>query len=181
MKDIFDKDFKEISVTETVAMTGGLIAGTLLSSFTHKLELIPGLFVLLPGFLALKGNIHGSLASRLSSALHMGHIKVYKFDSILIQNIAASLVLSILISLILGGTAYGMTIAFFKINNINILWLSVIAAFIANIIMLPVTIITLFWVFNKGFDPDNIMGSYITTVGDIVAVMSILLAIGMIT
>jgi mgtE-like transporter len=181
MKDIFDKDFKEISITETMAMTGGLIAGTLLSSFTHKLELIPGLFVLLPGFLALKGNIHGSLASRLSSSLHLGNIKAYQFNKILVQNIAASLSLSLLISLVLGGAAFGMTLLVFKIYNLNILWLSVIAAFISNMIMLPVTVITLFWVYNKGLDPDNIMGSYITTIGDIVAVLAILFAISMLT
>src|SRR3989338_11706985 len=73
---LFDKDFKEITVTQFVSLTGGLMAGTILSTFSNNLLIVPGLFVLYPGFLALKGEIHGSLSARLSSALHIGDVKV---------------------------------------------------------------------------------------------------------
>src|SRR3989338_6201567 len=73
---LFDKDFKEITATQFVSLTGGLMAGTILSTFSNNLLIVPGLFVLYPGFLALKGEIHGSLSARLSSALHIGDVKV---------------------------------------------------------------------------------------------------------
>ncbi len=190
---IFDRDFKEITVTQFISLTGGLIAGTILSTFSNNLLIVPGLFVLYPGFLALKGEIHGSLSARLSSALHIGDIKVVssKIDNskavsnkdktktrhILFDNTVASLLLGLFVSIILGIVAYSITYFIFKINNPDIIMLSVLAATIANIIMVPFTIYSTLWVYKQGYDPDNIMGSYITTVGDVVGIISLLIGI----
>lgn len=38
------------------------------------LETFPGLLVLIPGAIGMRGNIFGSFASRLSTALHIGII-----------------------------------------------------------------------------------------------------------
>lgn len=189
---LFDKDFKEITVTQFVSLTGGLIAGTILSTFSNNLLLIPGLFVLYPGFLSLKGEIHGSLAARLSSALHIGNIKVSgnkensrkitpkdrkKTSYILFENIVASLLLGLFVSIVLGIVAYSVTYLFFKINNPDIILLSLISAIIANLVMVPFTILSTLWVYKHDYDPDNIMGSYLTTVGDVVGVLSLLIGI----
>ncbi|MBI2136547.1 magnesium transporter [Candidatus Woesearchaeota archaeon] len=198
---LFDKDFKEITVTQFVSLTGGLMAGTILSTFSNNLLIVPGLFVLYPGFLALKGEIHGSLCARLSSALHIGDVKVAvnainngknnntastreishkdkkKTRHILFDNIVASLLLGIFVSIILGIAAYAVVYFIFKINNPEIILLSVLAATIANIVMIPFTIYSTLWVYKHGYDPDNIMGSYITTVGDVVGVLSLIVGI----
>ncbi len=195
---LFDKDFKEITVTQFVSLTGGLMAGTILSTFSNNLLIVPGLFVLYPGFLALKGEIHGSLSARLSSALHIGDVKVAatsgegnkivttrvishkdkaKTRHILFDNIVASLLLGLFVSILLGIAAYTIVYFIFKINNPDIILLSIIAATIANIVMIPFTIYSTLWVYKHGYDPDNIMGSYITTVGDVVGVLSLVVGI----
>ena len=180
--EIFAKDFKEIAVSEFISISAGLPAGIMLAAFTDKILLVPGLFVLLPGFLALKGNIHGSLSSRITSALNLGKIKptVNKND-FLTENLFASIILSLFLSFLIGFVAYGITYFVFHINNIKIIWLSVIAAILANTILLPVTILSIFWLYKHGYNPDNIMGAYITSIGDVVSVISLLLAILIIT
>ena len=64
---VIDKDFFEISVSELISVTGGIIAGIFLLGLIDKLSLIPGLLILLPGFLEMHGNISGSLTGRLVS------------------------------------------------------------------------------------------------------------------
>jgi mgtE-like transporter len=173
------KDFLEILSGELIAVTGGLLAGLSLAIFKDKLLLIPGLFILLPGLLEMRGNISGSLAARIGSALHLGTLSANaKYNNkIIVRNIFASFLLVIFVSLVLGSLAYVATLIFFKIQFIEIIYISVFAAIFSNIILLPLTIKTSLWLYKKGHDPDNIMGPYITTIGDVVCILAILLAI----
>ncbi|MDD4249506.1 MAG: divalent cation transporter, partial [Methanosarcina sp.] len=59
---------------ELMATVGGVIAGIILSGMTSELEMIPGLIVIYPGLLGLRGNISSTLGSRLGRAIHMGLI-----------------------------------------------------------------------------------------------------------
>ena len=101
-KRVIDKDFKEIFTSEFFSVTGGLLAGIFLLVLVNKLELIPGLFILLPGFLEMHGNIFGSLAARLGALLHTKHIKPkFEHNKILYINIFSSILLLIIVSLFL--------------------------------------------------------------------------------
>jgi len=166
------REFEEIFVSEFVSVTGGVLAGFLLAQATNRLEMIPGILILMPGFLQMRGNISGALAARLSTALHMGWLK--KHPGILRSNIVASSVLAIVLSAFLGFVAYLATLVFFQINYLKIILVALIAGIISNFIMIPITTKTTLWLFRKGHDPDNIMGPYITTMGDILSVVSLL-------
>ncbi|MBI4145427.1 magnesium transporter [Candidatus Woesearchaeota archaeon] len=172
------EDFKEMLVAELVSMTGGIAAGTILAFYTDKLALIPGLFILMPGFLAMRGSISASLAARISAALHL-HKKSAERERSYFgkQNVHASFLLAIVTSFILGIVAYAGTRLIFNVDSPAILLISVIAAFISNVLMIPITFATTVWLFKKGYDPDNIMGPYITTIGDVVSILSLLTAI----
>jgi mgtE-like transporter len=175
------KDFTEIMFGQILSITGGLIAGSLLAFFTGQISLIPGLFVLLPGFLGMRGNIAGSLSSRLSSALHLGSLNVKNRDDEMVkENFYASFFLVIFVSLFLGLLAYWSVYFFFGIDSWQIVYVALIAAVITNLILLPLSIRTCFWLYEKGYDPDDIMGPYVSTVGDVVGVLSILIAIGVV-
>ncbi|HQP71774.1 MAG TPA: magnesium transporter MgtE, partial [Methanoculleus sp.] len=52
------------------------VAGIYLGSVRENLLLIPGLMVLLPSIIHIRGSIAGVLASRLSSAMHLGEFSV---------------------------------------------------------------------------------------------------------
>lgn len=173
-----DRNFKEIFSSQLVSIIGGLIAGTILGLYLEKLILIPALFVILPGFLEMKGNIAGSLASRLSSGLFLGIIKPNKPNKHIIKgNVFASFLLAIIVSFALGILGLFFTYLVFHKLAWNLVLIPVIAGILANLIEIPLTLSATFYFFKKGHDPNNIMGPFITSTGDVVSVISLLIAV----
>jgi mgtE-like transporter len=171
------REFEEILFSEFFSVTGGVLAGTLLAHALDKIALIPGILILLPGFFAMRGNISGTLAARLGAALHLGLLRHRGAQRFLKTNERASFALGVLASLFLGTVAYTGTWLFFGINAPRIILLAAVAGIISNLIMIPVTARLTLWLFKRGHDPDNVMGPYITMIGDIVSIISVLLAV----
>lgn len=175
---IFDKNFSEIFSSQIVSIMGGLIAGTLIAIYTNKLLLIPGMLILLPGFLEMRGNISGSFASRLSSGLFLGLIDPNKYKTKIIRgNLISSFSLAIFVSLILGLIAFIFNYFILHALTFNIILLPLIAGIIANAIEIPLTLVTTFYLFKKGHDPNNIMGPFVTSTGDITSILALLIAL----
>lgn len=172
------KDFGEMLSGEFISVTGGLLAGTMLAFATNQIALLPGLFILLPGFLEMRGNISGTLAARLGSGLWTGALRPrVRRNRILRGNLVADVFLAIAVSFVLGLVAYAASALLFGIYNIALIYVAVIAGVLSNIIEIPATVLVTFWLFRHGHDPDNIMGPYITTIGDIISVIALLAAI----
>jgi mgtE-like transporter len=177
-RGVVDKDFKEIFSAQFLAVTTALIAGVLLTTLTKHFELIPALLILIPGFLALQGNVLSSLAARLSVGLHLKRIKPkIKINKTITENVKASLFLVILISLILGVIAYLVTYLIFKATDPAIIFISIIAGVITILIEIPLVILTTFWLYKHKYEPDDIMGPYATTSSDVIAILAILISI----
>lgn len=175
--DIFDKNFKDIFSSQIVSILGGLITGTVLVIYTEKLLLIPGMFILLPGFLEMRGNISGSFASRLSSGLFLGVIKPNKTKTRLIEgNLSASFLLAISVSFVLGLIAFLFNYFILQTFTPEIILLPLIAGILANAIEIPLTLFVTFYLFRKGHDPNNIIGPFVTSTGDITSIVSLLIA-----
>ena len=174
----FDKDFKELFSSELISIIIGLAAGTVLAVYKQKIFLIPGMFILLPGLLELRGNISGSFASRLSSGLFLGAINPKKVHSRIIKgNLIASFILAIIVSLALGLLAYLFNVLIFKIYMPKIILIPLIAGIIANAIEIPLALFGTIYLFKRGHDPNNIMGPFVTSTGDITTVISLLIAL----
>jgi len=175
---LFDNNFKEILSSQIVSIIGGLIAGTILAIHTQKILLIPGMLILLPGFLEMRGNISGSFASRLSSGLFLGIINPNKIKTKIIKgNLLASFLLVIIVSLALGLIAFFFNYFVLSITTLEIIFLPLIAGVIANIIEIPLTLFATFFLFKKKIDPNNVMGPFITSTGDITSIVSLLIAL----
>ena len=171
---IFGEDFKEIFSSQAVSLFGGLIAGVALASITNKFELLPGLLVALPCFLEMRGAISGTFASRLSSGLFLGVIKPHHENTDLIRsNILASFILALSMSLFLGLIAFGFNYFVFGIADPRVLFIILLAGMIANSIEIPIALFSTFRLFEDGHDPNNVMGPFITSAGDIVSIVSI--------
>lgn len=154
------------------------MAGFLLAFAIDRIELIPGILIFLPGFLEMRGNISGSMSSRLSSALFLGIIKPkVRKNRVIRGNIIATFFLAIIVSLVLGIIAYFVNLHFFGIVTPEIILIALIAGILANTIQIPLTLFTTFWLFRHGHDPNNIMGPYLTSTGDVISIISLLIAI----
>ena len=55
-----------------VSSGGDLLAGLTLGSITGTLQELPGLLVLVPAAIGMRGNVFGALGSRLGTAIHSG-------------------------------------------------------------------------------------------------------------
>ena len=85
-----------------LSSVGDLAAGLTLGAITHTLDTLPGLLVLVPAAIGLRGNIFGSFGNRLSTSIHAGTFRLSgRRETVLGQNILASMVLTAGASLLL--------------------------------------------------------------------------------
>lgn len=164
-----------------IAAITGIIAGIFLSKMTGDLEVLPGLLVLIPGAIGMRGNIFGALGSRLSSNLHIGLLSPeLKKSDILNQNIIASIILTIIMSIFLAFMAKGFSIAlgFESISIVDFTVISVLGGIFSGLILLPATILISLKSYENGWDPDNVTTPLIASMGDLFTLPSIFLASG---
>ena len=154
---------------------GGIITGNFLGAMIDIFKQIPGLLVVIPAVIALRGNINTALGSRLGSAYHLGIIDADNMWNVeLKQNIVGSLVLSFVISFIIGILAYVSSILLqIYPNPIILISIVIIAGGLSGIILAFLTIIIIYIVFKRGYDPDNITGPALATFGDIITILCI--------
>ncbi|WP_292487837.1 magnesium transporter [Methanohalobium sp.] len=163
---------------EILATFGGVIAGIILSGMTEQLELVPGLIVIAPAVLGLRGNISCTLGSRLGSAVHMGLITRVERNPELINNIAGSLTLSLILTIVLGIMGHYITIlmGLDSAGALVLTSIAVISGVSSGIILSIITILLALGMFRFGFDPDNVVTPSIATLGDIISMLMLFLA-----
>jgi mgtE-like transporter len=154
---------------------GAIIAGSTLGAMVEIIQNMPGLIVVIPAIIALRGNISTTLGSRLGSAYHLGIIDAENmWNDDLKQNIIGSLILSFSTSFIIGIFAYVTSILFnVQPDPFFLILVVVIAGVISGLILIFLTIIIIYLVFRQGYDPDNITGPALATFGDVVTMLCI--------
>lgn len=175
-----DYIIKEGLIALLICAIGDLVAGVILGKMTFFLETFPGLLVMIPGAIGMRGNIFGSFASRLSTNLHIGIISPkFEMSEQLNHNIFASFVLTLVLSIFLGILANLMCLLLHypAMSLIDFILISVIAGIISNIIMLPITMFISFKSFEHGWDPDNITSPIIAAFGDLFTLPAIILSL----
>ena len=175
-----DSIIKESFIALLICALGDLFAGLILGNMTFFLETFPGLIVIIPGAIGMRGNIFGSLASRLSTNLHIGMISPkFEFSKELNDNIVSSFVLTLFLSLFLAIVAklFCMLFNYDSISLMDFILISCIAAIISNLIMLPFTMFISFRSFSHGWDPDNVTTPIIAAVGDLFTLPAIIASV----
>ncbi len=175
---LFDKNFREIFSAQLFAIIGGLISGVVLAVYVDKIFLIPGMLIIIPGFMAMRGNISGTFASRISSGLFLGVINPFKLDKKIINgNLKASFALAMIVSLVLGLLAFAFNYIVMGVVAPKIILIPFLAGILSNFILNRVTLFSTIYLFKKGHDPNNIIGPFIATIGDITSIVSLLVVI----
>lgn len=159
---------------------GGLLAGTVLGNMTEALGMVPGLIVLIPAIIAMKGNIFTTLGSRLGSAAHMGLIGPSDmFNEELYENIKGTMFLAVVMSFVIGVFASVSSLLLYVFdlvsfpNIVAIMIISVIATAVTSVVLVGFTVAIVYIAFRRGLDLDNITGPVLATLGDFIALMSI--------
>src|SRR6266568_963709 len=127
-----------------VSSAGDLLAGLTLGAITHTLEQLPGLLVLVPAAIGMRGNIFGALGSRLGTSIHTGTFRLSRRrDTVVGQNILASLALTLSISLALAILAKAVAIGFGLTHTISVadfVVISVVGGALSSVFVLLLTL-----------------------------------------
>ena len=171
------RSIKEGLIALLICAVGDLCAGIILGNMTYFLETFPGLLVLIPGAIGMRGNIFGSFSSRLSTNLHIGILTPeFKKSDVLMENI---LILTLVLSLFLAIIAKLICIifGFESMSLIDFMLISLVAGLVSSLIMLPITMLISLKSFQNGWDPDNITTPLIAAFGDLFTLPAIIIAI----
>ena len=163
-----------------ISSGGDLVTGLTLASITHTLELLPGLIVLVPAAIGMRGNVFGALGSRLGTQIHAGTFRLSRrIDTPVGQNMAAAMVSSLSISAVLAVLAKVMVDAFGIGHTISIadfMVVSVVGAVLSSVIVLVLTVAVAAFCANRDLDLDNVAAPIVTAAGDMVTLPSLFLA-----
>jgi mgtE-like transporter len=141
---------------------------------------LPGLILMVPALLALRGNICGALASRLGTGLNLGLIPPrLRFTREIKVNLISSMVLSALVSVTIGVFSYigGLFAGIETVGILHLVTLAFVAGFASGIISAFLTFMLAIISYKRGWDPDNTTAPLMATIGDFVTVACIALAI----
>jgi mgtE-like transporter len=171
--------FRQGIISLVLASLGSLIGGIYLGTFSEMLELLPGLVIMIPAAIGMRGNIFASLGSRISTALHVGHISKLERTPIITGNIAASLFLTLIVSFLLGilSRATAFIFGFASISIVDLVVVSVVGGLISSAFILVFTLLVAVQSFLRGWDPDNVTAPLIMSVGDLITLPCLFVAV----
>jgi mgtE-like transporter len=163
-----------------ISSGGDLLAGLTLGSVTHTLDRLPGLLVLVPAAIGMRGNVFGALGSRLGTLVHTGEFRLSRRrDSPVGQNVAVSLLLSLALSAALAFLAKAVIVASGLRGAISIpdlVVVSVLGGMLSSIVVLVLTIGVAVLSVRRGWDLDNVAAPVVTAAGDIVTLPALFAA-----
>ncbi|HEX9697076.1 MAG TPA: magnesium transporter [Actinomycetota bacterium] len=162
-----------------ISSGGDLLAGLALGAMTHRLEELPGLLILVPAVIGMRGSIFGALGSRLGTSIHAGLFRVtLERRGLLYQNAYAATLLSITSAAFLAVAARVMTSALGlpTVPVWDFLAISVVAGTVSGAIILVLTILLARTAYRRDWDLDSVAAPLITFMGDIITLPSLFAA-----
>jgi len=164
-------NFRQGFAALMVSSAGDLAAGLALGFMTGTLERFPGLIVLVPAAIGMRGNIFGALGSRLGTAIHTGEFegRVEK-RNVAGQNVMASAALTLYVSIALAVLAKEVA-RLFNVETIPLshyVTVSVIGGLLSSLVVLAITLWVATMSVRREWDMDNVAAPVVTAAGDLV-------------
>lgn len=172
--------YRETMPVLLVALVGGLFAGLILEGLLDRLARFPGLLVMVPVFLATRGNVYGALGGRIASGIHQGLIAPrFAWDDRLVNAVLASFVNGVGISIVIGVLT---RVALFVLgwesaSLLEFVAIMVIAGTLTSVVLIAGLLGLIFVGYERGYDPDNLVGPIVTTLGDIFGMLFLAFAV----
>lgn len=166
-------------VAQIISAFGSLIAGIALGSITGTLQALPGLLVMLPAAIGMRGNIFGAVGSRLATTIHTGLFEPSRErEGIVYQNLYAATALTFAVSALLGVLAKMLSLAFgvTSISVVDFVVISIIGGVLSSVVVGAFTVALARSAHRRGWDLDSVAAPLITAAGDMVTIPSLFLA-----
>jgi mgtE-like transporter len=162
-----------------LSTAAGFVAGLILGSITGTLELLPGLLVLIPASVGMRGMIFGAMGARLGTGIAAGVFEpTLRRGSLLGQNVEVAIISAVLSSFYLAGMAKLVASSFGEdtISFWDLVTISVVGGVIASAVILVVTVVLSVQSFRRGWDLDAVSTPMVTAIGDMVTLPALFLA-----
>src|SRR3954464_14470186 len=163
-----------------VSSGGDLLAGLTLGAINGTLEKLPGLLVLVPAAIGMRGNIFGALGSRFGTAIHSGTFNLSRrAETVVGQNVIASMALTLSISFVLAILAKAVAIGFGLPGTISVAYfvvISIVGGAISSVFVLLLTLGVAAGSVRFGWDMDNVAAPLVTPAGDMVPLPALFIA-----
>ena len=157
-----------------------VVAGGFLAAMTGTLERYPGLLVLVPAAIGMRGNIFGALGSRLATSIHAGTFRMSRRSEALVtQNVLAAGVLSLVTAVMLALLAKVLS-PIFGLDSViavsDLIVLSVVGSLLSFLILIVVTLGLAARSAHRGWDLDDVNAPLVSAVGDVVTLPALFIS-----
>jgi len=175
-QDTKGKIVKEAFPSELISIILGIIAGTLLTLLILPFKTFPALILIIPSLITLRGNIGGAFAARTSRDLIIGEFK----KRILIENVLATYVLSIISAIFIGILSIFLNLFLLQSIILPFGFFILIPTFtmiLSTTFSIPCSTLLNYISFRYGLNPNNIVNPITTGVDDILIVINFYLTL----
>src|SRR3954447_8871336 len=167
-----------LALNSSTSFVAGAFLGAVSDTFAHR----PGLLVLVPAAIGLRGNIFTPVGSRLSTAIHTGTFSLNRNPrSVLGQNVVAAIVLTISASVLLGVVAKVIAVALGQGHSVplsDFVVVSTVGGTLASAVVLASTVGIAAGAVRFDWDLDDVSAPLVSTLGDVLTLPALWLAAG---
>ena len=176
-------DVRQRIVALAIGVVAASAGGLVLATADGTLADLPGLLLLVPGAIALRGNVFGAMGSRLGTAVHAGTFRLSaRPDGVVGQNLLGAAALSLVLSAVLGLMARGTAIAFGVTPTMTLadfVVVSTLGGLLASVFVGAVTLGLATGSIRFDWDLDNVLAPLVSTLGDLATVPALVVAAGL--
>lgn len=176
-------DARQGLVALALNSSSSLAAGAVLGSLTDTFARYPGLLLLVPAAIGLRGNIFGALGNRVSTSIHAGELQLrLRGSTVLGQNVVAAGALTLGMSVVLVALAALLAVGLDLGPTMGLADLTLVSVAGGSVASLPVLAATLGLAAGAvrfGWDLDNVTAPLVSTLGDVLTLPALWLATGL--
>ncbi len=166
-------------VALVLSTAAAFVAGIVLGSITGTLERLPGLIILVPAAVGMRGTVFGAIGARLGTNIHAGMFEVSRGRrGILSQNVEVGVLLTLASSLYLALLARLSAVAFGleSIRLFDLITISVVGSVLDSALIMGLTIGLAVLSYRRGYDLDAVSTPLVTALADMVTIPSLFVA-----
>ncbi|MFB6110490.1 MAG: magnesium transporter [Halodesulfurarchaeum sp.] len=154
-------------------------SGLLLGSFEATLYRYPTLLILVPVTIGTAGNLGSLLASRLSTAFHLGTLSFRPTDDQLAGHSLATLALALTLFPLVGAGAWLLALLTGRVvlPLWRVLLISTTSGLGLAVVAVLATVLMTYGAYRIGLDPDDVVIPVVTVLADVFGVITLFLAV----
>jgi mgtE-like transporter len=151
-----------------------------LGSITATFARVPGLLVLVPAAIGLRGNIFGAFGNRISTSIHTGTFRLsLRRETVLGQNLLAAAVLtaglSVGLAVVTKGVAVGLGIEG-TVGVLDLAVVSIVGGAVASAVVMGATLALTAGAVKRDWDLDSVTAPIVSVLGDVLTLPALWMA-----